>query len=78
MVQPEEEGKRLEEEDLDRREESLVTLSSKRNMAKEVIVAEEDLTKEVEVEDEVDKLSLDATNSTSWGINNLNVHGRKR
>ena len=38
-----------------------------------MILLEEDLTKEVEVEDEAEKLSLDATNATSWGISHLNV-----
>ena len=40
-------------------------------MVEEVILAEEDLTKEVE--DEAEKLSLDATNATSWGISHLSV-----
>ena len=65
MVQPEEEDKRCEDEYLDHREGSPITLASKRNMAEEVILAEEDLTKEVEVEDVAEKLSLDATNATS-------------
>ena len=77
MVQPEDEGKRLEEEYLERREESPVTLASKNSMVEEVILAEEDLTKEVEVEDKVEKLSLDATNATSCGISHLSVQGRK-
>ena len=59
------------------RDESPVTLTSKRNIVEEVILAEEDLTKEVEVEEEAEKLSLDATNATSWGISHLNVQGRK-
>ena len=46
-------------------------------MAEEVILVEEDLTKEVEVEDEAKKLSLDATNATSWGISHLSVQERK-
>ena len=62
---------------MDRREESPVTLASKSNMVEEVILAEEDLTKEVEVEDEAEKLLLDATNATSWGIIHLSVQGRK-
>ena len=72
-----EEEKRLEEEDLESRGESSVTLTIKSSMVEEVTLAEEDLTKEVEVEEEVEKLSLDATNATSWGIIHLNVHGRK-
>ena len=67
----------MEEEDLGRIEESPVTLASKRNMVEEVILAEEDLTKEVEAEDEVEKLSLDAINETNWGISRLNVQGKK-
>ena len=47
------------------REESPVTLSSKRNMVEKVILTEEDLTKEVEVEDEAKKLSLYDINATS-------------
>ena len=47
MVRPKEEGKRMEEEYLDRREESPVTLTSKSSMVEEVILVEEDLTKEV-------------------------------
>ena len=46
-------------------------------MVEEVILADEDLTKEVEVEDEVEKLLLDATNATNWGISHLSVQGRK-
>ena len=46
-------------------------------MVEEVILAKEDLTKEVEVEEEIEKLLLDATNAISWGINHLNVEGRK-
>ena len=67
----------MEEEDLGHREESPVTLTNKRNMVEEVILAEEDLTKEVEVEKEAEELSIGATNATSWGINHLNVQGRK-
>ena len=77
MVRPEDEGKQLEEEDLDHKEESLVTLTNKKIMVEEVILAEDDLTKEVEVEEEAKKLSLDATNATSWGISHLNVQGKK-
>ena len=62
---------------MDHREESPVTLNSKRNMVEEVILVEEDLTKEVEVEDKVERLSLGATNETSWGIDHLNVQIRK-
>ena len=32
---------------------------------------------EVYVEEEVEKLSLDATNATSWGISHLNVQEKK-
>ena len=77
MVQPEDDGKRLEEEYLERREESPVTLTRKSSMVEEVTLAKEDLIKEVEVEEEAKKLSLDATNATSWGISHLNVQGRK-
>ena len=59
------------------RGESPVTLTSKSNMVEEVSLVEEDLTKEVEVEEEAKKPSLDATNATSWGISHLNVQGRK-
>ena len=62
---------------MEHREESLVTLTSKRNMVEEVIIAEEDLTKEVEVEDEAERLSFGATNATSWGISHLNVQEKK-
>ena len=58
---------------MEHREESPVTLTSKSSMVEEVTLAEEDLTKEVEVEHEVDKLSLYATNATSWGIIHLSV-----
>ena len=50
-LQPEEEEKKLEEEDLEHKGESPVTLNSKRNMVEEVTLVEEDLTKEVEVEE---------------------------
>ena len=73
MVWLEEDEKRMEEEDLDHREESPVTLTSKSSMVEEVILVEEVHTKEVEVEDEARKLSLDATNATNWGISHLNV-----
>ena len=53
--------------------ESPLTLTSKRNMVEEVNLAEEDLTKEVEVEKEAEELSIGATNETSWGIDHLNV-----
>ena len=46
-------------------------------MVEEVILAEEDLTKEVEVEDKEEWLSLGATNATSWGISHLTVQERK-
>ena len=59
------------------KEESLVTLTNKISMVEEVTLAREDLTKEVEVEEESKKLSLDATNETSWGISHLSVRGRK-
>ena len=42
-------------------------------MVEEVTQAEEELTKKVEVEKEVEELSLGATNTTSWSINHLNV-----
>ena len=77
MVHPEEGGKRLDEEDLDHREESLVTLTNKSSMVEEGNLAEEDLTKEVEVKEEAENLLLDATNATNWGISHLNFHGRK-
>ena len=62
---------------MDHREGSPITLASKSSMVEEVILAEEDLTKGVEVEDEVEKLSLDATNAASWGISHLNVQEKK-
>ena len=58
---------------MDHREESPVTLASKSGMVEEVILAEEGLTKEVEIEDGAEKLSFDAINATSWGIIHLNV-----
>ena len=58
---------------MDHREGSPITLASKSSMAEEVILVEEDLTKEVEVEDEAEKLSLYATNATSWCISHLSV-----
>ena len=73
MGQPEEEGKRREEEDLDHREGSPITLANKSSTEEGVILAEKDLTKEVEVEYEAEKLSLDDTNATSWGISQLSV-----
>ena len=62
---------------MDHREESPVTLASKNSMVEEVILVEQDLTKEVEVEEEAEKLSLDATNAISWGISHLNVEGKR-
>ena len=67
----------MEEEDLDHREESPVTLASNSSMVEDVILAEEDLTKEVEVEEEAEKLFIGATNATSWGISHLSVQERK-
>ena len=58
---------------MEHRGESPVTLTSKRSMVEEVTLAEVDLTKEVEVEEETEDLSIDATNATSWGIDHLNV-----
>ena len=43
------------------------------NKAGEMTQEEEYLTKEVEVKEETDELSIGATNATSWGIDNLNV-----
>ena len=40
-------------------------------------LAEEDLTKEVEVEDKTERLSFGVTNATSWGISHLNVQEKK-
>ena len=77
MVQPKEEGKRLEEEYLDHEEESLVTITNKSSMVEELIIAEEDLAKEVEVEDEAKRLSFGVTNEISWGISRLNVQEKK-
>ena len=59
------------------REERPVTLSNKSSMAEEVILTEEDLTKEVEAEDEVERLSFGVTNATIWGISHLNSHEKK-
>ena len=67
----------MEEEDLEHRGKSPITLTSKRTIVEEVTLEEEEITKEVEVEEEEEKLLLDATNTTSWGISHLNVHGRK-
>ena len=53
--------------------ESLVTLTSNINMVEEVTLVGEDLTKEVDVEEETKELSIGATNETSWGIDHLNV-----
>ena len=50
---------------MENRGESLVTLTSNSSMVEEVILAEEDLTKEVEVEEEAKELSIGATNSTN-------------
>ena len=58
---------------MDHKEGSPITLASKRSMVEEVILVEEDLTKEVEVEDEDERLSFGVTNATSWGISHLNV-----
>ena len=63
---------------MEHREESPVTITSKNNMVEEATLIEEDLTKEVEVEEEAEKLSLDATNETSWVISHLSVQGRKK
>ena len=67
----------MEEEYLDHRKERPVTLASMSSMVEEVTLVEEDLTKDVEVEDEVEKLSLDATNATNWGISHLSVQEKK-
>ena len=62
---------------MDHRYESPETLTSKRNMVEEVTLAEENLTKEVEVEAQVEKLSFSSINATSWGISHLNVQENK-
>ena len=67
----------MEEEYLESREESQVTLTSKSSMVEEVTLVEEDLTKEVEVDEEVEELSIGATNATNWGIDHLNVQRRE-
>ena len=67
----------MEEEYLDHRKERPVTLASTSSMVEEVTLVEEDLTKDVEVEDEVEKLPLDATNATNWGISHLSVQEKK-
>ena len=46
---------------MEHREESPVTLTSKSSMVEEVTLAKEDLTKEVEVEDEAKKLLFHVT-----------------
>ena len=63
---------------MEHRGDSPVTLTNKSNMVEEAILAEEDLTKEVEVEKKAEGLSIGATNATSWGIDHLNVHRRKK
>ena len=70
---PEKEGKQMEEEYFYHREGSPITLANQSRMTEEVILLEEELTKEVEVEDEVEKLSLDDTNATGWSISHLSV-----
>ena len=62
---------------MESREESPINLTSKSSMVDEVTLAEEDLTKEVEVDEEAEKLLLDATNATSWVMSHLNVQGRR-
>ena len=62
---------------MDHGEESPVTLTNKSSMVKELIIAKEDLTKEVEVEDKTERLSFGVTNATSWGISHLNVQEKK-
>ena len=52
---------------------SPTNITSMNNMVEEVTQGEEDLTKAVEVEEEVERLSIGATNATSWGINHSNV-----
>ena len=58
---------------MERKEVSPLTLTRKRSMVEEVILSEEELTKEVEVEEEADNLTLDATHAISWGISHLSV-----
>jgi hypothetical protein len=55
----------LEEESLQPKKESPSTQINRRSNIEEVNQEGEDLTKEVEVEEEVEKLSLDATNVTN-------------
>ena len=62
---------------MDHREECPITLASKSSMVEEVILAEEDINKEVDVVEEVERLSFAATNATSWGISNFNVQEKK-
>ena len=62
---------------MEHRGESPVTLTIKSSMVEEVTLEEEDLTKEGEVEEEPEELSIGVTNATSWGIDHLNVQRRK-
>ena len=62
---------------MESRGEISVNITSKSIMVDEVTLAEEDLTKEVEVEEEAEELSIGVTNATSWNINHLSVQGRK-
>ena len=57
--------------------ESPTTQVTRSNKTGEMTQEEEDLTKEVEVEEEETKLYLDVTNVTIWVIDPLNVQRRK-
>ena len=62
---------------MDPKKESPATQTNRSNKIEDVTQEGEDLTKEVEVEEEEKKLSLDVTNVTNWVIDPLNVQRRK-
>ena len=57
--------------------ENPTTQITKSSKTGEMTQEEEDLTKEVEVEEEAKKLSLDVTTVTNWVIDILNARRRK-
>ena len=67
------EGKQVEKEGLQPKEESLVAQINGSNKTEAMTQEEEDLTKEVEVEEGVEKIPFVAINATNWVIGPLNA-----
>ena len=73
MVSLKGKDRQMEEESFLRKRMVKATQISKGSQRKKVAAEEEDLTREVEVEEEAERLSTGVTNVTNWVTNLLNV-----